>query len=516
MFILLTPLVGVTAGMTGFYHVTLGRITRSATETNRELAERLTLSYSLLESFSAMQNAIPVLLREKDLDAIDKLTAAYGENQKQVQAALAQAGQAGQAVAAQYAAWSKTADKVTAAYLKGNVADAQSDYITELTPAYGKILGELRTMQDQTQSTLAAHAKDLVTRAGTTRRFTLTAMGMLCAVLFLAGLLLRRHIVRQLTTIVGALREMGISLHHISSTLASASQSVAEATSRQAASLEETSASLTEVSGVTRQSAERAGQASGVSRSAKEAAQRGGDSMSRMTAAIDKIESSAGETAKVVKIIDEIAFQTNLLALNAAVEAARAGEAGKGFAVVAEEVRNLAVRSAKAAQNTTGLIEESVQNARNGVALAAEVGRVLDEITGSNSQVDELVANIATSSQEQSTGVHRISEAMQELDQTTQANAASAEESASAAEELSGQANSLNKLVAQLIQVVTGKNDTGAAPRAGAPHTEKPKKSQSAAKVAPRHAPSAAPRKGVAPLPAEVDTSEGPQNLADF
>ena len=123
----------------------------------------------------------------------------------------------------------------------------------------------------------------------------------------------------------------------------------------------------------TKQNAANANEARSLADSASGSADQGAAAMERMSTAINDIKTSSDETAKIVTTIDEIAFQTNLLALNAAVEAARAGEAGKGFAVVAEEVRNLAQRSAEAARNTAEMIEGSVRNADNGVAISKEV-----------------------------------------------------------------------------------------------------------------------------------------------
>jgi methyl-accepting chemotaxis protein len=140
--------------------------------------------------------------------------------------------------------------------------------------------------------------------------------------------------------------------------------------------------------------------------------------------------------------------------LNAAVEAARAGEAGKGFAVVAEEVRNLAMRSAEAAKTTSGLIEESVQNSRNGVAIADEVAKVLGEITGASTKVNALIGEIAAASQEQSQGIGQVNTAVAQMDKVTQSNAAAAEESASASEELASQAQQMTSVVRELLTLV--------------------------------------------------------------
>jgi methyl-accepting chemotaxis protein len=238
--------------------------------------------------------------------------------------------------------------------------------------------------------------------------------------------------------------------------VSSASQNLAQGASEQAASLEETSSSLEEMNSMTKKNAQTAQEAAALSADAKSAADRGNQAMQRMSTAINDIQKSAAETAKIIKVIDEIAFQTNLLALNAAVEAARAGEAGKGFAVVAEEVRNLAMRSAEAAKNTAAMIEQSVNNSKNGVAISTEVGKMLEEITGASTRVNALIGEIAAASNEQAQGIGQVSTAVSQMDQVTQANAANAEESASASEELSSQAETMAGVVQELIALVGG------------------------------------------------------------
>jgi methyl-accepting chemotaxis protein len=247
-----------------------------------------------------------------------------------------------------------------------------------------------------------------------------------------------------------------------SNQIASTGRSLAHNASDQAASLEETTSALEEMSSMTRRNAETAAQANALSSEAKSAADKGNAAMQKMGAAIDQIHKSAAETAKIIKVIDEIAFQTNLLALNAAVEAARAGEAGKGFAVVAEEVRSLAMRSAEAAKNTAALIDQSVQNAKNGVAISTDVANTLQEITTASSKVNQLISEIATASAEQSQGIGQVNVAVQQMDKSTQSNAASAEESARASEELSRQADTLTMLVDRLHRQVDGAKVTGA------------------------------------------------------
>ncbi len=295
---------------------------------------------------------------------------------------------------------------------------------------------------------------DVVTAGVWTTVMWMTPVAVLVGVGFF--FLNRRMIVAPLSRIIAAIDNATTQSSAASGQIATASQTLAQGASEQAAALEETSSSLEEMSAMTRQNAASAEQANALAGDAQQAAGRGNQAMHRMSEAISEIQTSAQETAKIIKVIDEIAFQTNLLALNAAVEAARAGEAGKGFAVVAEEVRNLAMRSAEAAKNTAQMIEQSVGNSKNGVAIVDEVGKTLGDITVASDKVNALISEITTSSREQSTGIEQINKAVQEMDKVTQSNAANAEESAAASEELAGQAAELARAVQQLMDLVGG------------------------------------------------------------
>jgi methyl-accepting chemotaxis protein len=238
--------------------------------------------------------------------------------------------------------------------------------------------------------------------------------------------------------------------------LSSTSQSLSEGASEQAASLEETSSSLEEMSSMTKRNAENAQKANDLAKQARQAADKGASDMHTMSAAMEAIKVSSDDIAKIIKTIDEIAFQTNILALNAAVEAARAGEAGMGFAVVADEVRNLAQRSAQAAKETASKIEGAISKSAQGVDISRTVSETLNEIVAKARQVDELVAEVSSASQEQNQGITQINTAIGQMDKVTQSTAASAEESAASSEELSAQAETMKGSVAQLLELVGG------------------------------------------------------------
>ncbi len=254
-----------------------------------------------------------------------------------------------------------------------------------------------------------------------------------------------------ITQLQEVLSQVTIAAKQVSSAadqISSGSQALAHGASEQASALEEISSSLRELASISKQSNGNVQEARHLSEQAMILAEEGAGSMERLSHAIAQIKASADETAKIVKTIDEIAFQTNLLALNAAVEAARAGEAGKGFAVVAEEVRTLAIRSAEAAQHSTQMIDESVQNAQQGVMLNQEVLAKFAEITSQVQQVSTVMAEIAATSVQQNKEVEQINTAIEQMNQVMQQNAANAEEAASVAEELAGQAAMLQELVA--------------------------------------------------------------------
>jgi len=229
--------------------------------------------------------------------------------------------------------------------------------------------------------------------------------------------------------------------------IADSSQTLSQGATETASSLEEISSSLEELSSQTKINADNAIQANSLANTAADSAKKGNSQMQNMVSAMDEIKDASQNISKIIKTIDEIAFQTNLLALNAAVEAARAGQHGKGFAVVAEEVRNLAARSAKAAEETSQLIEGSVDKTNNGSMIANQTAEALQEIVVSIGKVTDLVSEITIASKEQAEGVNQISIGVTQIDQVTQQNTATAEESAAASEELSGQALQMQEMV---------------------------------------------------------------------
>lgn len=215
--------------------------------------------------------------------------------------------------------------------------------------------------------------------------------------------------------------------------IASGNLDLSQRTEEQASSLEETAASMEELTSTVRQNTDNSIQANQLAIAASEITTKGGDMMNEVVQTMSSISESSSKIAEIISVIDGIAFQTNILALNAAVEASRAGEQGRGFAVVATEVRNLAQRSAAAAKEIKSLIDNSVQTVGRGAALVNNAGKTMDEIVGSIKRVTEIMTGITAASHEQSTGIDQINQAVSQMDEVTQQNAALVEEAAAAA-----------------------------------------------------------------------------------
>jgi methyl-accepting chemotaxis protein len=231
---------------------------------------------------------------------------------------------------------------------------------------------------------------------------------------------------------------------------------------------------------------------------------------------MNAINDSSKKMADIINVIDGIAFQTNILALNAAVEAARAGEQGRGFAVVATEVRNLAQRSAAAAREIKGLIDDSVTKVEQGSRLVDQAGTTMADVVTSIKRVHDIMGEITAASREQSEGIEQVNQAVIQMDQVTQQNAALVEEAAAAAESLQDQAGILVNVVSVFN---TGQaNAVSVAPRRAAAKATSQATAKAPATVppAPRAAARKAPPQLTAAPPSSTTNTKGGEDWEEF
>lgn len=378
----------------------------------------------------------------------------------------------------------------------------EGNYYQDSTKFFGIISGVLGSVNEviiSEKSELVKHLNELSLNAQ--RVFWLTVFGFTFLIVGLCYMTNRiaKKTSNDIKNVADILYENASEVAFTSSNISSSSTQLSEAATESASSLQETVSSIDEISSMIQRNADAASSSTHVSSKSSEAASRGKKTVEHMISSINDISDSNNLIAKEMqqnnediskiveviseigektKVINDIVFQTKLLSFNASVEAARAGEHGKGFAVVAEEVGNLASMSGKAALEITemldssikqvtgivdntkkkveALVESSKEKVETGTKTAHECGDALDEILQNVNSVNEMVREIATASNEQSTGVQEVTRAMQQLDQTTHQNTMVAQESSSMASKLKAQADGLNSAVQELLGVVSG------------------------------------------------------------
>lgn len=358
----------------------------------------------------------------------------------------------------------------------------------QLVPASAGYLAAIQQLAKTQSSAVEAVATDLLNSYASTRTFLIVMGAIALAVGLGAGYLVTRSIITPLTvalhlaetvangdlrsviqvdrademgTLMQALQTMNNNLTQIvvsvrkgTDNIASASSEIAAGTldlsartEQQAGSLEETASSMEELTATVKQNLDHARQASTLASEASSIAEKGGTMVDEVIRTMAAIDEASKKIVNIISVIDGIAFQTNILALNAAVEAARAGEQGRGFAVVATEVRNLAQRSATAAKEIKLLIDDSVQRVEAGTALVHHTGGTMEEIVKSVASVTETIRQISEASAEQSAGIEQINQAVTEMDQVTQQNAALVEQAAAASSSMQEQAAVLAEMM---------------------------------------------------------------------
>lgn len=377
-------------------------------------------------------------------------------------------------------------------------------------PAYEEEMaqaGQMRGVAEQLNSVVKSLLSDQLAASQEDIRNATLQMSIAALITLLLGLLISWFISRQITTPLGntlnmaekiatgdltmsinttrkdelgqlmsAMSKMNDNLHNMiddirvgvsqisnaSSEIVAGNTDLSSRTEQQAAAVEQTAASMEQLTATVKQNADNAHHANKLAISASQTAKQGGEQVNNVVQTMTAIESSSKRIAEITSVINSIAFQTNILALNAAVEAARAGEQGRGFAVVASEVRSLAQRSSQAAKEIEGLISESVTQVSRGATLVGNAGKTMNDIVTSITQVHDIMGEIATASDEQSRGISQVSQAIVEMDSTTQQNAALVEQSSAAADSLEEQARLLKQAVSVFRLANSQHDDTPA------------------------------------------------------
>ena len=251
--------------------------------------------------------------------------------------------------------------------------------------------------------------------------------------------------------IVQEIKSGALILSNASSDITDGNQDLAQRTDEQAASIVETAASMEQISTAISQTAHNASEAERLTQSMANDVMDATRVSNEASQSMAAIRSSSDNIFQIVASIDEISFQTNLLALNAAVEAARAGELGKGFAVVAAEVRHLSQRCAREASLIRELVNQNMDNIGEGVQRVSASEAALKAAADTTGRMKQYVSDIARAANEQSLGVTQVHQALNQLEQVTQQNAALVSQMATASQMLDAQSKSMSTLVDRFV-----------------------------------------------------------------
>ncbi|MCP4290289.1 MAG: hypothetical protein GY780_00465 [bacterium] len=341
--------------------------------------------------------------------------------------------------------------------------DRFTEVLGEQVVSVKELSGELSTSRELS-SEVSAASQSIQTQSSRfaddinlTRNVFSGVVAIMMLSIMIGSFFFAQSITSPIERIISTLTDSSALVTSASNQISRSSDSLAQGSTQQASNIEKTSQSLAQISVQTNQNSESAQNANQTTGEVGHVTSGCSLAMKQLMDAIEGIEKSTAETVSVVKTIDEIAFQTNLLALNSAVEAARAGDAGKGFAVVAEEVRNLAKRSSDAAASTAEIVGVSRASASKVGEQAKHLAESLNQVSSGVSEVEKLIADIATQSSDQAHSLSEINNSVTSIESVIQQNAANSEESAGAAQELTGMAKEMEEAIDSLVSLAEGK-----------------------------------------------------------